>query len=81
MHSIELIRKFPITPTDPILFVVYNEDHIDTAAFNIVQAHGKSYLDHHVTIVPFDMPLERSDVNYQVYIDPMVFIYKNSWNN
>lgn len=81
MYSTELIRKFPVMPVDPILFVVYNEDHVKDAASYIAQIHGKSYLDDHVTIVPFNKPFDKNGKNYSVYIDPMVFKYKNSWND
>ena len=80
MYSTELIRKFPDEPKNPILYVVYNEDHILDAKMFIGMIHGPNYLDEHVTVVPFGKPFAK-DKSYDVYIDPMVFAYKNSWNN
>lgn len=81
MYSTELIRKFPDNPSEPVLYVVYNKQHINEAEYFIALIHGTEYLDNHVKIVPFDEPFEKNGVNYQVYIDPLVFKYKNSWNN
>lgn len=81
MYSTELIRKFPENPSDPVLYVVYNDEHINEAAFHIAMIHGTEYLDSHVKIVSFDKPFDKNGINYQVYIDPMVFKYKHSWNN
>ena len=80
MYSTELIRKFPPIPEKPILYVVYNEQHIREAELFIGMIHGPEYLEEHVTIVPFG---ERNvdSRNYSVYIDPTVYAYKNSWNN
>lgn len=80
MYSTELIRKFPENPTNPILFVVYNEDMVDDAAFYIASIHGAEYLDEHVTIVPLHTRVDEH-IKYDVYIDPMVYKYKHSWNN
>lgn len=81
MYSTELIRKFPYEPTKPILYVVYNEQHIPDAELFIGMIHGEKYLDEHVTIVPFNGPKVKGNRDYEVYIDPMVFKYKQSWNN
>lgn len=80
MYSTELIRKFPSTPTKPILYVVYSEHHVREAELFIGMIHGPEYLEEHVTIAPFSQPFVK-DRNYDVYIDPTVFAYKNSWNN
>lgn len=80
MYSIELIRKFPVEPVKPILYVVYNENHIMDAETFIGMIHGPTYLEQHVTIVPFGEPFAKSR-DYEVYIDPMVYKYKHSWNN
>lgn len=81
MYSTELIKKFPVEPTQPILFVVYNETMVKEAEFLIGAIHGPQYLEEHVTVVPFDRPFDKGANNYMVYIDPTVFKYKHSWNN
>lgn len=80
MYSTELIRKFPDTPDKPILYVVYNEQHINDAELFIGMIHGEKYLNEHVTITTFGAPFEKTR-DYDVYIDPTVFAYKNSWND
>lgn len=80
MYSTELIRKFPDTPAKPILYVVYSEQHISDAELFIGMIHGKEYLDEHVTITTFGAPFKKTR-DYDVYIDPTVFAYKNSWND
>ena len=79
MYSTELIRKFPDKPDRPILYVVYNEQHIRDAELFISLIHGPEYFDEHVTITTIDTQFKK-DRDYSVYIDPMVFAYKNSWN-
>ena len=80
MYSTELIRKFPDNPDKPILYVVYNDDHVVDAQLFIGMIHGDEYLKEHVTITSFGKPFKKSR-DYDVYIDPNVFTYKNSWNN
>ncbi len=80
MYSTELIRKFPNTPDKPILYVVYNRQHIRNAEMFIGMIHGEDYLKEHVTIATLDKPFKK-DKDYSVYIDPTVFAYKNSWND
>lgn len=79
MYSTELIRKFPDDPQEPILYVVYNDNMKADAEAFITILRGKDYFTQHVTIKAFDEPYDR-DINYQIYIDPMVYVYKNSWN-
>lgn len=81
MYTTELIRKFPRSPQQPILFIVYNEAMVKEATQLIATIHGREYLFDHVTIASFEEPFDRRGVNYSVYIDPMVFKYKNSWND
>lgn len=80
MYSTELIRKFPYEPTKPILYVVYNEQHVKEAELFIGMIHGEKFLEEHVTITTFGAPFKKSR-DYEVYIDPNVFKYKNSWND
>lgn len=80
MYSTELIRKFPCNPDRPILYVVYNKQHISDAKYFIEMMHGEDYLNEHVTITTFGKPFKKTR-DYDVYIDPTVFAYKNSWNN
>ena len=80
MYSTELIRKFPEEPRQPIMFVVYNEQHIEDAKSLIGTLHGFDYLEKHVTVVPYSSRVGNTR-DYSVYIDPTVFTYKNSWNN
>lgn len=82
MYSTELIRKFPETPFEPILYVVYNEDMINDAETLISIIHGEEYVDKHVKVVAFNAspPLNKTR-KYQVYIDPLVYTYKHSWND
>jgi len=81
MYSSELIRKMPNTPKQKILFVVYNEDMIKEAEQMIATIHSREYLWDHVTVTSFDKPFDRKGQDYSVYIDPMVFKYKQSWND
>lgn len=83
MYSTELIRNFPKTPERPILYVVYNQDHILDAKSFIGLIHGDEYLNEHVTVVPL---LSNSDhrhdyTKYEVYMDPTIYKFMNSWNN
>lgn len=80
MYSTELIRKFPEIPSNPILFVVYNEEMVSDAEFFISTIHGEEYLREHVTVVPYNTTVEDHNA-YDVYIDPVVYKYKHSWNN
>jgi hypothetical protein len=80
MYSTELIRRLPKEPTDPILFVVYNEPMVEDAKFYIRAIHGQDYLEEHITVVPFDHKIPNYR-DYEIYIDPVVYTYKNSWNN
>ena len=80
MYSTELIRKFPYEPTKPILYVVYNEQHIPDAELFIGMIHGEEFLKEHVTITTFGSPFKKTR-DYEVYIDPNVFKYKHSWND
>jgi len=82
MKSIDLIRKFPDKLTKPILYVVYDNSHIAEAEFQIESMHGKKYLDN-VKIVTLNTSTEDhyTTKDYYVYIDPMVYTYKHSWNN
>lgn len=81
MKSSELIRKMPKNPQEKILFVVYNEDMIEEAKQMIAIIHSRDYLFDYVTVTSFERPFNRQGQNYSVYIDPMVFKYKNSWND
>lgn len=84
MYSTELIRKFPEDPFNPILYVVYNESMIPDAETLISIIHGEEYVNKHVKVVAFDTSIT-TDIDksksYQVYIDPLVYTYKHSWNN
>lgn len=82
MYSTELIKKFPTNPDRPITFVVYKDDYIDDAKFLIGSIHGFDYLDEHVTVVAInDAGKTRDPINTQVWIDPTVYQYMNSWAN
>lgn len=84
MKSTELIRKLPKEPEDPILYVVYDETHIEDAEFLIATIHGLEYLKEYVTVVTFKDPNESISSrisSYKVYIDPTVYLYKHSWND
>lgn len=80
MYSTEMIRKFPVTPKQPILFVVYNETMVDDAEFLICSIHGAEYFDNYVKVVPLNTKVEEHG-KYSVYIDPMVYKYMHSWND
>jgi hypothetical protein len=81
MYSTELIRRFPEEPQRPILYVVYNEEMIESTQFLIATIRGFPYLKH-VTIVPFNKrPNDWRKLDYEMYIDPTVYTYKHSWNN
>lgn len=78
MMSTELIKRFPKEPLKPILYVVYNNEMIESAKFLIEHIHGSDYLKH-VTVTAFDA--RPNDGHYELYIDPTVYTYKHSWNN
>ena len=82
MYSTELIRKFPDNPTKPILYVVYNHEHVLEAELFIGMIHGQEYLKN-VKIIGSDTSIDThsSTRDYDVYIDPLVYTYKHSWNN
>lgn len=80
MYSTEMIRKFPTDPARRILFVVYNEQHVDDAEFYISTLHGEEYLDRWVDVVPLNTKVEDYR-KYDVYIDPIVYKYMHSWND
>lgn len=80
MYSTELIRKFPMAPKSPILYVVYNEDMIDDARELISIIHGPEWLQENVTVVPLNTKVEDHTM-YDVYIDPTVYKFMHSWNN
>ena len=75
-----MIRKFPAVPSKPLLFVVYNEDHVNDAEFYITMIHGFDYLDKYVKVVPLNTKVDDLDQR-DVYIDPTVYKYMHSWNN
>lgn len=80
MYSTEMIRKFPADPRRKILFVVYNEQHVDDAEFYISNIHGDDYLNEWVKVVPLNTKVEKHST-YDVYIDPTVYKYMHSWND
>ena len=82
MKSIDLIRKFPDKLTKPILYVVYDDSHVAEAEFQIETMHGVNYLDN-VKIIALNTSIDSHSTvkDYDVYIDPMVYTYKHSWNN
>ena len=80
MYSTEMIRKFPSNPQKPILFVVYNDEHVNDAEFHIALIHGTEYLDNNVKVVPLNTKVDDLDQR-DVYIDPVVYKYMHSWNN
>ncbi len=80
MYSTELIRKFPEAPTNPILFVVYNEEMVSDAEFFISSIHGEQYLRDNVTVVPINTKVKDYRL-FDVYIDATVYKYKHSWND
>jgi len=79
MYSTELIRKFPDQPKRPLLFVVYNKDMVHDALTLIAATRGPEYLEN-VKVVPLNTKVENIR-DYDVYIDPMVYKYKHSWND
>ena len=87
MYSTELIRKFPDSPTRPILFVVYNQEMVEDATDLIRIVRGTEYFDENVTVVPLNTKIEIEELfleehaKYDVYIDPIVYKYQHSWNN
>lgn len=80
MTTIEMIRKFPQLPNKPILYVVYNEDHVSSVEEDIAFERSSDYLTRHVTVVPLNTRVDDHS-KYEVYIDPAVYVYMHSWNN
>lgn len=82
MYSTELIRKFPDNPTKPILYIVYNQEHITEAETFIGMIHGQEYLKNVDIVTLLTDECKKADyTKYDVYIDPNVYKYLNSWNN
>ena len=80
MYSTDLIRRLPKEPTLPILYVVYNDAMIEGAQFLIAEIHGFAYLSN-VTVVSSLGDGSKNKLNYETYIDPLVYTYKHSWND
>lgn len=83
MYTTELIRKFPQEPTRPIVFVVYHKDYIHDAEDMISIIHGQDYLSQYVRVIDINHEhggnLDPSQCD--IWIDPNVLRYKNSWYN
>ena len=80
MYSTELIKNFPKEPKNKIYYVVYNEEMIPEAKFLIEIIWGKEYLDDNVEVISSTKQGNKYDIN-NLYIDPTVYLYRNSWNN
>lgn len=81
MYTTELIRRMPQSPQKPILFVVYSNNMIKEAELLIATIKGRDYLFDFVTVTAFETPMPKEEgMKYDVYLDPTVFMYKNSWN-
>ena len=79
MYSTEMIRRFPKEPEQPILYIVYNQEMVESTKFLIESIHGAAYLKN-VTVTAFDRR-PNDGIHYEMYIDPTVYTYKHSWNN
>lgn len=82
MNTYELIKNFKEEPVKKILYVVYDDDHINEVKETIVDMWGEDYFNQHVKITSFKNGVEiaPSDRNkFDVYVDPNVFFYKTSW--
>ena len=81
MNSADLIAKFPSDPAKPILYVIYEDAHRNHAEYLIDKIHGKEYRTTNITIVDInDKEVNRDPNDVDVWIDPTVFLYINSWN-
>jgi len=87
-ESIKTIEKFPADPSAQIVYYVYEKNMIEATESLIEEIHGREYMDKYVTVASIgeDMPVslktsyfEANSIN--IYFDPLVFKYKNSWNN
>jgi hypothetical protein len=74
-----LVQKFPENPTQPILWVVYNEDMIPSAKKLIESIRGKEYLQKFVNVVSIDN--QDKDRNCTVYLDPLLYNYLGNGND
>lgn len=81
MYSTEFMRRLPEHPEKPILYVVYSDALIDVTRTLLIDVHNEQYVDKFIEIVAYQ---SQASANYlythDVYIDPAVYLYKNSWN-
>jgi hypothetical protein len=78
LTNYSMIRKFPVEPTRPILYVVYNNQMIPGAEQLIKNMCGTHYFEDYVTVVSKSNKVLDHN-KYDVYIDPMVHKYMHSW--
>lgn len=77
----ELIKKFPATPKNKIVYVVYDQRMVGMSEDLIRGIWGDDYLENNVVVVSYDQPIDQTlrNANNDVYIDPLVYKYKHSW--
>lgn len=82
------IEKFPSDPKAQIIYYVYEKNMVKATESLIAEIHGQDYLDKYVTVsaigdgVPVELKNAYLSANeFHTYFDPLVFKYKNSWNN
>lgn len=87
-ESISTIEKFPADPESNIVYYVYEKNMVEATESLIAEIHGQEYLDKYVSVVAISDGLPEAlkgiylNANtLSTYFDPLVFKYKNSWNN
>mgnify|MGYP006298966827 CR=1 FL=1 len=77
-----------IDPKSQIVYYVYEKNMVEATESLIAEIHGQEYLDRYVTVAAIGdgVPVEVKDAyinasSFSAYFDPLVFKYKNSWNN
>lgn len=87
-QSVKTIEKFPADPQAQIVYYVYEKNMIEAAESLIVEVHGREYLDKYVTVsaIGDGIPVALKEAytnatSIAAYFDPLIFTYRNSWNN
>lgn len=77
-YSTEIIKRFPQRPTDPITYVVYNEDLIPGAESLIKLIHGCDYFRKNVTVRALHEGTGQLIQASNVYFDPSVRTHRSN---
>lgn len=80
IDTITIVKKFPRQPKNQIAYYVYDEKMIEPTKKIIREIHGEEYLNKYVVVSDINNNSHITDT-FSIYYDPLVFKYKNAWNN